>query len=250
MRTALETRAIVLRWRSYGDSDKIVTFLTETAGKLTGIGKGAKRSRRRFPNSLEPLARVRLRYTLRRGASLAFLESCHLRRTTAPLTAPGRFAYAGYLTELADRFSAEGHPVPELFSLLEEGLLLLESGAASGGFLRGFEVQMLTHTGYEPQLERCVTCKKRFPDEAAAFFDPTAGGFACASCRRGGQTDVPIACSALAELAALKRTPLVECRHVTLHAVRDAGLASGCLLGAHLQRPLQSLKLIEQMGSG
>ena len=46
------SRAVVLRWRSYGESDKIATLLTEDAGKLTGIAKGAKNSRRRFANSL------------------------------------------------------------------------------------------------------------------------------------------------------------------------------------------------------
>src|SRR5512134_3304740 len=72
---SLVSLAIVLRWRPYGESDKIVTFLSEDFGKLTGIAKGAKRSRRRFPNSLEALARVRMHFRLRPNASLAFLES-------------------------------------------------------------------------------------------------------------------------------------------------------------------------------
>jgi DNA repair protein RecO (recombination protein O) len=66
--------AIVLRWRAYGESDKIATFLTEDFGKLTGIAKGAKNSRRRFPNSLEPLARVRVHFRQKPTANLAFLR--------------------------------------------------------------------------------------------------------------------------------------------------------------------------------
>src|ERR1700675_2473168 len=46
--------AIVLRSRPYGESDKIVSFLTADAGKLTGIAKGAKNSRGGFANSLHP----------------------------------------------------------------------------------------------------------------------------------------------------------------------------------------------------
>ena len=34
------SRAVVLRWRSYGESDKIATLLTEDAGKLTFTGNG------------------------------------------------------------------------------------------------------------------------------------------------------------------------------------------------------------------
>ncbi|HYT53423.1 MAG TPA: DNA repair protein RecO, partial [Verrucomicrobiae bacterium] len=60
MRANHVTPAIVLRSRPFGESDKIVSFLTENYGKLTGIAKGALRSRKRFVNSLEPFALINL----------------------------------------------------------------------------------------------------------------------------------------------------------------------------------------------
>jgi DNA repair protein RecO (recombination protein O) len=62
MRPSYATPAIVLRTRPFGESDKIVSFLTERFGKVTGIAKGALRSRKRFVNSLEPLAIINLRF--------------------------------------------------------------------------------------------------------------------------------------------------------------------------------------------
>src|SRR6202030_1142492 len=50
------TPAIVLRTRDYMESDRIVTLLTEQAGKLGGIAKGAKASRRRFEHRLPTLS--------------------------------------------------------------------------------------------------------------------------------------------------------------------------------------------------
>ncbi len=41
-RTVHRSPAIVLRSRDYGESDRIVTFLTLDYGKLTGIAKGAR----------------------------------------------------------------------------------------------------------------------------------------------------------------------------------------------------------------
>jgi recombinational DNA repair protein (RecF pathway) len=38
----LATPALVLRTRPYGESDRIVTFITEQHRKLTGIAKGAR----------------------------------------------------------------------------------------------------------------------------------------------------------------------------------------------------------------
>ena len=47
-----QTPAIVLRSTPYGESDQIVTLYTLDFGKMKGIAKGAKRSRKRFANTL------------------------------------------------------------------------------------------------------------------------------------------------------------------------------------------------------
>ena len=48
-----KTPAIVLRSIPYGEADKIVTLYTLDFGKITGFAKGAKRSRKRFSNTLD-----------------------------------------------------------------------------------------------------------------------------------------------------------------------------------------------------
>src|SRR6185436_11104867 len=111
------SEAIILRTRPYGESDKIVTFLANDAGKLTGIAKGAKNSRRRFANCLDVFTRVRVHYRTRLGASLVFMESCDLLETAALLTEPTKFAYANYLLELVDLLTEEAHPLPGVFRL-------------------------------------------------------------------------------------------------------------------------------------
>ena len=46
------TQAIVIRSLNYGESDKILTFFTRDFGKLKGIAKGERRSKKRFQNVL------------------------------------------------------------------------------------------------------------------------------------------------------------------------------------------------------
>ena len=72
------TPAVVVRARVFGESDKIVTFLTRDLGKVTGIAKGAKRSKRRFVNVLEPFTHVSLRLRQRPASDLAFISACEL----------------------------------------------------------------------------------------------------------------------------------------------------------------------------
>ena len=78
MRLGLVSPAIVLRSHPFGESDKIVSFFSEHHGKLSGIAKGALRSRRRFVNSLEPFSVVNLSFQDRPQSGLAFLLSAEL----------------------------------------------------------------------------------------------------------------------------------------------------------------------------
>lgn len=238
--------AIVLRWRPYGESDKIVTFLSREFGKLTGIGKGARRSRRRFANSLEPLARVRLRFRLRPGAGLAFLESSELLRPSAGLTDPKRFAYASYLAELVDQLTVEEHPVEELYTLLDDALAALEAGPATSGLLRGFELQLLARAGYDPQLDRCAECQRRLEDEAPVYLNHAQGTLCCSACFRRGRPLVAVAPGVLARLAPLRHLPLADCHGLRLGAAAaEAARLTGQLLAVHLPRSPRSVKLID-----
>jgi DNA repair protein RecO (recombination protein O) len=243
--------AIVLRWRAYGESDKIATFLTEDFGKLTGIAKGAKNSRRRFPNSLEPLARVRVHFRQKPTANLAFLESCELRSSTAPFTDPTRFAYASYVVELADRLTLEDDPVPGLYALLDEALAELECGPATSAFLRGFELQLLTRAGFEPQLDHCTRCGRIWSADASAHLSFSHGTVTCAACSGTDESGMRVEPALLARMVELKALPLATCRERAHDALaRDAGQVTGRLLALHLSRPLQSVKLIEQLSPG
>lgn len=249
MAESRSSRAVVLRWRSYGESDKIATLLTEDAGKLTGIAKGAKNSRRRFANSLEPLARVRVHFRQKPGAGLAFLESCELLAPTAPFCEPARFAYGSYVTELTDRMTVEEDPDHNLFGLLEQALDAIAHGPATTALLRAFEVQLLSGAGFEPQLDGCNRCRRPWRDDERAWVATHHGTVACDACRSAEDATEPVSGAVLRRLEALKSLPLAACREATLggHSA-DAGQLTGRLLSLHLARPLQSVKLIEQLG--
>ncbi|MCZ6822253.1 MAG: DNA repair protein RecO, partial [Deltaproteobacteria bacterium] len=47
------TRALVLRTFDLAESDRLVHLYTEDLGRVSAIAKGARRSQRRFPGTLE-----------------------------------------------------------------------------------------------------------------------------------------------------------------------------------------------------
>lgn len=250
MVTSRISAAVVLRWRSYGESDKIVTFLTKDFGKLTGIGKGAKNSRRRFPNSLELLARVRVQFRLRNEASLAFLESCELTSPNSKDWDPRRLAYGAYLAELVEQMTVEWNPSPEIYELLVEALGSLDRGPATAAFLRAFELQLLERAGFASPLDHCQRCGSSLDATGESFFDPRQGAFSCTRCHPGEDSHFAVPAALIGRLRDLRGARLSGCAEHPLGANRElAARLTGELLALHLVRPLKSIRLIEQLNA-
>ncbi|MFY9397891.1 MAG: recombination protein O N-terminal domain-containing protein, partial [Desulfomonilia bacterium] len=66
----LSTQAIVLSSIDFMESDKIVCALTRDKGVVHAIAKGAKRSRKRFPGTLEPFCEVSMDIFIKREGDL------------------------------------------------------------------------------------------------------------------------------------------------------------------------------------
>jgi DNA repair protein RecO (recombination protein O) len=220
--------------------------LTDNAGKLTGIAKGAKNSRRRFANCLDPFTRVRAHFRSRPGASMVFMESCDLLKPAGALSEPTKFAYGSYLVELVDQFTGEAHPVSDIYGLLTDALEELRRGAATAPFLRTFELRLLHHAGYDPQLTTCARCRRPVAASERAFLDTAHGSIVCPDCRGRNQFLVSVTGETLAMLEAIKTAPLADAGSHRFSAATTAEAAQvmGYLMEQHLSRPLRSVKLI------
>ena len=118
----------MLRTRPYGELDVIATLLTEGHGKITGIAKAAKHSRRRFGGTLQPFVNVRAVFRQRPHADLVFLVRCELLRPLAVFSQDvDRFAAGSYVVELTDRMTVGRDSGREVYHLLHEALVLLET---------------------------------------------------------------------------------------------------------------------------
>jgi len=179
----LETPAIILNVRDYGEADRLVVFLTPQQGRLTGIAKHAKKSRRRFANCLEPLNRVLFFLSPRRG-ELEFLQRAELVRSFGALRRDlARLGAASVLAELAGELSAPPEATAEIFATLEEALEQLEGGAPPDSLLPTFLIHILGLGGYGPRWDSCLECGK--PPGSPLFFSIARGGVVCGACSRG-----------------------------------------------------------------
>ena len=191
-RTSQRAEAIVLRLMEYGESDLIVTFCTAEFGKLRGIAKGARRSRKRFANALEPFSCLQILFSRRRPDSLALIETCtvisHFPAIRADLE---KTLIASCLIDLTDQFMPEEKKNAPLFGLLNDFLRLLDASPVTETILRFFEIRLLRLSGYDPVLDHCLDCKAPVGRESSYRFTAD-GGLICAACRPGSPDTIPV----------------------------------------------------------
>lgn len=184
-RESQKTAGFVLKTISYGESDLIVTFYSNDFGKIKGIAKGAKRSRKRFANVFEPFSLTNIIFTRKSRSTLIFINSCdvieHYRLIREDLE---KTLIASYFIDLADQFSPEGKINENIFSLLSDFLHLLNADKASDALVRFFELRFLALSGFEPTLDHCVSCKIPLINGNNYFFYPASGGIQCGNCSR------------------------------------------------------------------
>ena len=181
----IQTPAIVVRGRAFGESDKIVTFLTRDLGKVTGIAKGAKRSKRRFVNVLEPFTAVDVTLRVRQHSDLAFINACVLAEVYYSFTRDlEKFGYASYVMELTDRLIRGQEAGAETYDLVRDVLRFLDRCRPEPGILRAFELHLLRQTGYEPVLHECQGCGAAYRAAGRLFVQPLHGGVRCCGLRR------------------------------------------------------------------
>jgi DNA repair protein RecO (recombination protein O) len=147
-----ETEAIVLRLTDYGEADRIVSLFTLEQGKLQGIARGAKRSRKRFGGALEPFAHLKLQ--VQHGSGLATLLSADIVGVFTGIRGDlGKIGTAAYACELVDRLTPDEDPNPRLFRLLYCYLEQLNSAPLSPSDRRFFAINLLKILGYQPDLD-------------------------------------------------------------------------------------------------
>jgi len=187
-----ETGAVVLGSLDYGESDRILTFYTEGYGKIKGIARGARRSRKRFVGKLEPAAIIRLVFHYSEKSELVRVESAGLLRGFPNLRADiDVFSEACYLLELVDVLTRPGQNPRGVYALLADFLAMLEGGAPAGLNSRFFEIKLLSLVGYMPRLGVCVACADDMGggdgggEGNKILFSPEKGGVLCAPCAAG-----------------------------------------------------------------
>ena len=244
-----QTTAIVLRSTPYGESDRIVTLYTLDFGKMKGIAKGAKRSRKRFANTLEIGSYIQVAFFEKETQDLVRLDHSELIRPFGSLREDiTKLAWASYFIELVNELTAERIKNKALFKLLVFFLNLIDQGMLEEEIQRVFEVRLLSLLGYQPHLDHCTRCQKFLSDEKF-FFGIREGGVLCPSCAAHLPGLVPISLGTVKTLLLAQSLPLEKVRRLSFspQSSKESRAVLSVFLREYLGKELKSKKFLEQI---
>jgi DNA repair protein RecO (recombination protein O) len=181
-----KVEAIVLRTVDYGESNKILTLLSDTHGKFGALARGAKKPQSQLTSVSQPFAYGSYLVTLGEGRGMGTIIQAELIESFRAIREDlYKAAYASYLVELADRFVEEREPSQGVFLLVLTMLTYLAEGKDPEILARLCEMKMLDLAGIRPELFHCANCFK--PVEQAIRFSILFGGPLCGDCHQADE---------------------------------------------------------------
>ena len=248
-----KTDALVIRSLNYGESDKIVTLFTKDFGKIKGIAKGARRSKKRFQNALGLFSHLHLLFFEREGMGLARIEGCDILHTFPKIRESLKKIYYGnYYLELVNEMAGERETHREAFELLLCLLSNLETMEPQEEQLRMYEVRMLSLFGYRPSMKRCDLCKRGWDDLKEAprvFFSLEKGALVCEECSKAWNNLVPLSLGTARLIEGISQMKLEKIHRLkfTSQAISESRELLPRFITYQLGKELRSLKAMRAL---
>ena len=156
MKRNFKTTGIIIRKIDFGETDRIITILTDDLGKIDCIAKGARRLKSKFCGRLELFYNVDI--TCFQGRSLAIIKEVDLVSAITDCKDVNRHRVLFYIAELTNRLIQSDQHIEEVYPLLQKTLNCMEDTDKYEILLHGYLIKLLTLTGFLPQWNKCATC--------------------------------------------------------------------------------------------
>jgi DNA repair protein RecO (recombination protein O) len=243
-----ETEAIVLTTRDHGESDRLVAFHTADCGRLKGIAKGARRSKKRFVNTFEPGSLVQLE--CREKNSFFWIEACKLVDPYLPMrTDIEKWAYAALFSEIILEMVPEGESQPDIFQLHKETLGRLEKGKDPLNIVLLALLRFQLLMGYMPSLDGCVVCGRILKTATRWYWQASRGRLLCPDHFPRDENYTSLDLGTLALINYSRKIPLDNIWRLQMRQEIKMPLFRGLLdwVRCHTGREIRSLKVLQQI---
>ena len=243
-----ESEAVVLRTYPLREADLLVTLFTRLEGKIRGVARAAKKSKRRFGGALEPLTYVRLYYEERERQELVRLDSCEVLESplATEVTYP-RAVALGHVAEVLDELLPDHEANDAVFRLTLSVLAALR-GPDIWMAITYFELWMTRLVGFLPELSECTACGRPL-NGSRAFFHALADGLMCADDKRLASSEISVESRTVA--VQMFRAPVESFRSDPWPKSRGVDLRKFLtqILERHIEKKFVTAAMLEKISS-
>jgi len=242
-----ESEAIVLRTYPMREADLLVTLFTRSEGKIRGVARSAKKSKRRFGGALEPLTYVRAFYDVRERQELVRLDACEV--IESPLASEVSYARAvalAHIAELLDELLPDREANDAIFRLTLSVLRVM-TGPEIWMPVTYFALWLTRLVGFLPELTECVVCGRNL-NGSRAYFHALADGLMCVDDKRLASSEISSESRALA--AHMFRAPVDSFAEMAWPKAQAADLRKLLMqiLQRHIEKKLITATMLEKGG--
>jgi len=241
-----ESEAIILRTYPFREADLLVTMFTRAEGKVKGVARSAKKSRRRFGGALEPLTYVKAIWLDKERQELARIDSCEVIESplATEVTYP-RSVALGHVAELLDELLPDREASDAVFRLALSVLHALRGPEIWMG-VTYFDLWMTRLMGYLPDLSECSVCGRSLNGDRA-FHHALADGLMCLDDKRLASSEISPESRALA--GKMFRAPAETFAGVTWPKAVGADLRKFLIqiLQRHIEKKLVTAAMLEKL---
>ena len=205
----LKTKAVILRSHRWGDADRIVTFFSLQFGKIRGVARGARRLKSRYSGVLEPFGVVELTLFQKTPEALGSISQIDLMSSFSAIREDlGVMTAAARMVRIVEAITVDRDPNHQMFWALVQSLEMLGPGSDLPLTALLFQIHVLGHTGFNPQIGQCTECGKPIVEDPL-WFSPRLGGIVCTGCGRNGiGRIIPLSKGSAAFMEQARRLPV------------------------------------------
>jgi DNA repair protein RecO (recombination protein O) len=242
-----ESEAIVLRTYPLREADLLVTLFTRAEGKVRGVARAAKKSKRRFGGALEPMTYVRAFYDVRERQELVRLDSFEV--IESPMANEVTYARAvalAHVAELVDELLPDREANDAIFRLTLSVLHAMK-GSEVWMPVTYFELWLTRLVGFLPELTECIVCGRSL-NGSPAYFHALADGLMCLDDKRLASSQISGQSRALA--AQMFRAPVDSFLETPWPKALGADLRKFLIqiLQRHIEKKLVTAGVLEKGG--
>lgn len=175
---------VIIRETLINDSDKLLTVITDSRGKITLKAKGVKNIKNRNSAGTQIFTYSDFELTERSGRFT--LKTAYPKQSFFGLRNDVlRYALACYLADAAGYVTAENNDETQVLRLILNAFYALseKTDIPLSKIKAAFELKLMSVCGFMPELDCCACCSDDVQTDGKLYFSFSHGGIICDRCK-------------------------------------------------------------------